>query len=77
MPVVTYDVGGLAEPVRRFEAGRVVPAGDVDALAEAARELLDDADALARARAGAERARDELTWDASARAHLELYEELV
>jgi hypothetical protein len=42
-----------------------------------ARELLDDADALARARAGAERARDELTWDASARAHLELYEELV
>ena len=77
VPVVTYDVGGLAEPVRRFEAGRVVPAGDVDALAEAARELLDDADALARARAGAERARDELTWDASARAHLELYEELV
>ena len=77
VPVVAYDVGGLAEPVRRFEAGRVVPAGDVDALAEAARELLDDADALAHARAGAERARDELTWDAAARSHLELYQELV
>ena len=39
--------------------------------------LLDDADALAHARAGAERARAELTWDAAARSHLELYEELV
>ena len=77
VPVVAYDVGGLAEPVRRFEAGRVVPAGDVDALTDAARELLDDADALAHARAGAERARAELTWDAAARSHLELYEELM
>ena len=32
--------------------------------------------ALAAARAGAERARAELTWDASARAHLALYESL-
>ena len=77
VPVVTYDVGGLAEPVRRFEAGRVVPAGDVEALAEAARELLDDDRALAQARAGAERARSELTWDSAARAHLEIYRELV
>jgi glycosyltransferase involved in cell wall biosynthesis len=77
VPVVAYDVGGLGEPVRRFEAGRVVPAGDVDALTEAARELLDDPAALERARAGAERARRELTWDAAARAHLELYRELL
>jgi glycosyltransferase involved in cell wall biosynthesis len=77
VPVVAYDVGGLGEPVRRFEAGRVVPAGDVDALTEAVRELLGDPDALKRARAGAERARQELTWDASAQAHLELYRELL
>ena len=51
VPVVAYDVGGLGEPVRRFEAGRVVPPGDVDALTEAVRELLDDP-AAARARAG-------------------------
>jgi glycosyltransferase involved in cell wall biosynthesis len=49
----------------------------VAALAEAARELLDDAAALAAAREGARRARDELTWDAAAAAHLELYRELV
>ena len=77
VPAVVYDVGGLAEPVRRFGAGRVVPAGDVAGLEAALRELLDDDAALAEARAGAERARAELTWDASAAAHLDVYRELV
>jgi glycosyltransferase involved in cell wall biosynthesis len=76
VPAVVYDVGGLAEPVRRFGAGYVVPAGNVEAVADAARELLEDADALARARAGAERAREELTWDRAARAHIDLYRAL-
>jgi glycosyltransferase involved in cell wall biosynthesis len=76
VPAVVYDVAGLGEPIRAYGAGRVVPAGDVDALTEAVRELLGDSDALAAARAGAERARSELTWDASAARHLELYREL-
>jgi glycosyltransferase involved in cell wall biosynthesis len=76
VPAIAYDVGGVAEPVRRFEAGRVVPAGDVEGLAAAIEELLSDPDALERARAGARRAREELTWDASAAAHLALYEEI-
>jgi glycosyltransferase involved in cell wall biosynthesis len=77
VPAVVYDVAGLGEPVRTFGAGRVVPAGDVDALTDAVRGLLDDGAALAKARAGAERARRELTWDAAAATHLELYRELV
>jgi glycosyltransferase involved in cell wall biosynthesis len=77
VPAIAYDVGGLGEPVRRFGAGRVVPPGDVDALADAVRELLEDEAALAEARAGAERARGELTWDAAAEAHLDLYRELL
>jgi glycosyltransferase involved in cell wall biosynthesis len=77
VPVVAYDVGGLGEPVRRFGAGRVVPAGDVAALTEAVRGLLDDPQELERARAGADLARHELTWDAAARTHLELYRELL
>jgi len=76
VPAVAYDVGGIAEPIERFGAGRVVPPGDVDALAAAVRELLDDTDALEEARAGARRARETLTWDAAAAAHLELYREL-
>jgi len=76
VPAVAYDVGGIAEPVLRYGAGRVVRAGDVDGLAAAIAELLGDADALAEARAGARRARNELTWDASARTHLAIYEEI-
>jgi glycosyltransferase involved in cell wall biosynthesis len=76
VPAVVYDVAGLGEPIRAYGAGRVVPAGDVEALTEAVRELLGDSEALAAARAGAERARRELTWDASAAQHLELYREL-
>jgi glycosyltransferase involved in cell wall biosynthesis len=76
VPAVVYDVAGLGEPIRAYGAGRVVPAGDVDALTEAVRELLGDSEALGAARAGAERARRELTWDASAAQHLELYREL-
>ncbi len=77
VPVIAYDVGGIAEPVRRFEAGRVVEAGNVEALAEAIRGLLSDGDALERAREGARRARETLTWDAAAASHLELYGELL
>ncbi|HEX9599635.1 MAG TPA: glycosyltransferase [Gaiellaceae bacterium] len=77
VPAVVYDVGGLAEPIEKFGAGRVVPAGNVEALAAAARELLDDDAALERAREGARKARDTLTWDAAAAAHIRLYEELL
>jgi glycosyltransferase involved in cell wall biosynthesis len=77
VPAVVYDVGGLPEPVRAFGAGRVVPADDVDALTAAVEELLGDPAALADARAGALRAREKLTWDAAAEAHLALYRELL
>jgi glycosyltransferase involved in cell wall biosynthesis len=77
VPAVAYDVGGLGENVRRFGAGRVVPSGDVEAMAAAVRELLDDPAALAQARQGALLARDTLTWPASARLHIELYRELL
>jgi len=76
VPAVVYDVGGLAEPVRAFGAGRVVEPGDVEGLAAATAELLGDSTALEQAREGALRARAELTWDASAAAHLDLYREL-
>ena len=76
VPAVVYDVGGLAEPVRAFGAGRVVAPDDVAGLAAAIRELVDDEAALAEARAGASRAREALTWQSSAQAHLALYREL-
>jgi glycosyltransferase involved in cell wall biosynthesis len=77
VPAVVYDVGGLGEVVRAFGAGRVVPPGDVRALAGAVGELLHDEAALLEARAGAARARDELTWENAAAAHVAVYEEVV
>ena len=74
--VHAWDVGGLAEPIMHYGAGRAVPPGDVEALTEAVRELLTDSAALAAARAGADRARRELTWDAAAASHLTRYEGL-
>ncbi|HZO61481.1 MAG TPA: glycosyltransferase family 4 protein [Gaiellaceae bacterium] len=77
VPAVVYDVGGLAEPVTQYGAGSVVAAGDVEELAAALGRLLADPVALTEARAGALRARDALTWERSAAAHLELYRELL
>jgi glycosyltransferase involved in cell wall biosynthesis len=77
VPAVVYDVGGLGETVRAYGAGRIVPAGDVAGLAGALADLLADRAALEQARLGALRARTELTWDASAAAHLALYAELM
>jgi glycosyltransferase involved in cell wall biosynthesis len=76
VPAVVYDVGGLGETVAAYGAGRVVAPDDVAALGKAVRELLDDESALAAARAGALRAREQLTWEAAAQAHLALYREL-
>ena len=76
VPAIVYDIGGLGEVVGRYGAGAVVPPGDVAAMAAALERLVGDADTLAAARAGAERARDELTWDASAEAHVQLYREI-
>jgi glycosyltransferase involved in cell wall biosynthesis len=77
VPAVAYDVGGLGENVRRFDAGRVVPVGDVEAMADAVRDLLGDPAALEAARRGALRAREALTWESSARMHVDLYTELL
>jgi glycosyltransferase involved in cell wall biosynthesis len=77
LPAIVYDIGGLGEVVGRYGAGAVVEPGDVEGMRGALHTLLHDPAALAAARAGAERARDELTWDACAAAHMALYRELV
>jgi glycosyltransferase involved in cell wall biosynthesis len=76
VPAAVYDVGGVAEPVRRFDAGVVAPADDLEALTEGVRGLLSDPAALERARAGARKAAAELTWEAAATSHVALYERL-
>lgn len=49
VPVVATDVGAFSEIVTDPALGRVVPPGDIPALAAAASEMLADRDSLARA----------------------------
>jgi glycosyltransferase involved in cell wall biosynthesis len=76
-PLLLSDVGGFPE-IAATGAARTVPAGDPAALRAALRELLGDPAALAemaaRARAAAA---GPYSWEAAARAHMELYGRLL
>jgi glycosyltransferase involved in cell wall biosynthesis len=61
-PVITTDVGGLAEAVRHDEAGLVVPPEDPAALAGAIVRFFREG-MEARLSAGVERARAAFTWE--------------
>jgi glycosyltransferase involved in cell wall biosynthesis len=77
IPVVAFEVGGLAEAVSHEEDGLLAGPGDLDALEAALRKLLGDPDL--RARMGtAGRARIERTFDSrnTARSVLEHYRAL-
>jgi glycosyltransferase involved in cell wall biosynthesis len=77
-PMVLSDVGGFRELVEEHGAGRLVPPGDVPALAEAIGELLADPaerERLAqRARAAAE---GPFSWDSIAERTLAVYREVL
>ncbi|HET6432960.1 glycosyltransferase [Dyella sp.] len=53
LPMVATDVGGTREIVRDGETGRLVPAGDPEALASAISSLLEDPDTAGRLARGA------------------------
>ncbi len=76
-PLLLSDAGGFPE-LAATGATRTVPAGDARALGAALAELLDDPTSLAEmathARAAAA---GSYSWEAVARAHLELYERLL
>nr|WP_217355688.1 glycosyltransferase family 4 protein [Ruegeria arenilitoris] len=78
VPVVATDVGAFSEIVTDPTLGRVVPPGDIPALAAAAAEMLADRDSLARAGQAA-RAHVERNFDINgeAQALVALYQQLL
>jgi glycosyltransferase involved in cell wall biosynthesis len=75
VPVITTDVGGLAESVVAGETGLVVPPEDPEALSRAIVRFF--AEGLApRLRAGVERLREAHSWEALAGSTLELIDTL-
>jgi len=76
-PLVLSAVGGFPE-VAEAGAARLVPPGDVNALAEAIEDLAGDESARAELAAAATRAAaGPYSWEESARLHLDLYRELI
>jgi glycosyltransferase involved in cell wall biosynthesis len=76
-PLLLSAVGGFSE-VAATGAGRLVPPGDVAALAAALSELAGDAGARAELAAAAARAAaGPFSWDETARLTLDLYRELI
>ncbi len=78
IPVVAYDAGGMADAVRHLQTGWLAPHGDVDALTEGVRRLLDDP-ALARrlGEDGRRLAEREFAADVEAQRFESLYREVV
>ena len=75
-PLVLSAVGGFPE-LAATGAAALVPPGDPDALRAELRRLLADAGARERMRAAAAAAAaGPFSWDAAARAHLDLYASL-
>jgi len=75
-PLLLSAVGGFPE-VAEAGAARLVPPGDLDALATALQELVGDEDAREELAAAATRAAaGPYSWDEAARKHLDLYREL-
>jgi glycosyltransferase involved in cell wall biosynthesis len=71
LPVVTTRGDALAEVIERAGAGRTVDAGDVDGLASAIAELLDDEAARKSAAAASARLADDYRWSTVAQPLLE------
>jgi len=63
VPVVTTDVGGLAEEMRGSDAGIVVPPEDPARLAEAVLRYFEEPDLAKRMRAGASGEKAGRGWD--------------
>ncbi|MGI9370613.1 MAG: glycosyltransferase family 4 protein [Ruegeria sp.] len=78
VPVVATDVGAFSEIVTDPSLGRVVPPGDIPALADAAAEMLQDRDSLAQSGQAA-RTHVEQNFDINgeARTLVALYERLL
>ena len=78
LPVIATQVGGNADLVVDGATGRLVPVGDVDALAGALVGLaLEPARAVAMGRAGRERVEQRFSLPAMVRAYRQLYDRLL
>jgi len=78
LPVIASDIPGPREVVRQDETGMLFPVGKADALARCLQRLIDDPGLGPRLGAGGREfvRREKLTFQESARLHIQLYQRL-
>jgi glycosyltransferase involved in cell wall biosynthesis len=76
VPVVATAVGGVPEVLEGGRCGRLVPWGDVDALARALQETLADRATTERLREAGKRRAEALDWSVVSQRHRDLYRSL-
>jgi glycosyltransferase involved in cell wall biosynthesis len=77
-PVISTDIVGVADDVKRFDAGRIVKPGDEMALAETIPEILSDEEqAEEMGRRGRRLVEEKYTWKKVAKDVLEIYREVL
>lgn len=78
LPVVATSVGGNPELVEHDETGLLVPSDDVNALANALLQLIEDPEQrLAMGQAALVKARETFDWHSTMNAYLQVYDELL
>ena len=77
-PVISTEIVGVADDVKRFDAGRIVKPGDAMALAETILEILsDEGQAEEMGRRGRRLVEEKYTWKRVARDVLEIYRQVL
>ena len=77
LPVIATASGGMPEVIVDGETGFLAPVGDIEALSQGARTLLEDAERRSLfARTGRQRVEDQFRWDPVISQYEELYGQL-
>jgi len=76
-PVVSSNVEGFSEVLKDKETGSLVPPKDPSSLAQAIIQLLKNDDLRNEMRKNIHKMRQELSWDAIAKRHIDVYKEII
>ena len=75
-PVIVSDVGGIAETVRKYRIGVVVPPKDVESLCTAILDLLTDKGKIKMYENNVSKIKNKFAWNNVAKLHIEIYQEV-
>ena len=76
-PVISTNVGGFCEALKDNETGYLVPPNDPVSLAQATIQLLKDDNLRMKMSKSIRKMRQELSWDAIARRHIDVYKQII